>query len=338
MKSNLNLIGATKTSALALAFGLFYAFNVQAQQGPTADQVVGALEKLAGVHPGERRNHITGICATGSFVGSKETQEFSRSALFSGATIPVVGRFSLAGGNPKAPDSTKSPRGLALQFRLPGNNIHHFTMLNIPIFSAATPQTFYDAALSNMVDPATGKPDPEKQKQFRETHPDAKPLGEFMAKNNAPVSYVNSDFFSIHTFKFINASNQTTLVRWQFIPDDGVKRLTDGEMSSMPVRFLDQDLIAKTQKSPVRWTMMLTIGESGDEQTNPTVYWPTDRKKFVAGVLTLTSATPQKNAECEKINFDPLVMSDGISPTDDPILMFRSPAYASSFVKRLTGN
>ena len=94
MKSNLNLIGATKTSALALVFGLFYALNVQAQQGPTADQVVGALEKLAGVHPGERRNHITGICATGSFVGSKETQEFSRSALFSGATIPVVGRFS----------------------------------------------------------------------------------------------------------------------------------------------------------------------------------------------------------------------------------------------------
>jgi catalase len=55
-------------------------------------------------------------------------------------------------------------------------------------------------------------------------------------------------------------------------------------------------------------------------------------------VLTLTSATPQKGADCEKINFDPLVMSDGVAPTDDPILMFRSPAYATSFVRRLTGN
>ena len=30
-------------------------------------------------------------------------------------------------------------------------------------------------------------------------------------------------------------------------------------------------------------------------------------------------------------------MSDGISGTDDPILLFRSPSYAVSFVKRLQG-
>jgi len=45
----------------------------------------------------------------------------------------------------------------------------------------------------------------------------------------------------------------------------------------------------------------------------------------------------QKGAECEKINFDPLVMSDGIAPSKDPILLFRSPAYAISFAKRLGG-
>jgi len=326
-----------KVLATALAT-VFCTFSVAAQQAPTADQVVTALEKLAGVHPGERRNHIIGVCVGGSFVGTKEAQAFTRSPLFSGETIPVIGRFSLAGGNPKAPDATKNPRGLALQFKLPGNSIQHFAMLNVPVFGAATPQTFYNALLSNMADPATGKPDPEKQKQFRETHPDAKPLGEFMAKNNPPVSYANSDFFSIHTFKFINPNNQTTLVRWSFVPEDGVKRLTDAEMGTMPARFLDDDLIAKTKKGPVRWNMMLTIGEPTDVQNNPTVYWPAERKTIQVGVLTLTSATPQKGADCEKINFDPLVTGDGIAPTDDPILQFRSPAYAASFVKRLTGN
>ena len=138
----------------------FCAFNAVAQQAPTADQVVGALEKIGGVHPGERRNHIIGICVGGSFVGAKDAQAFTRSALFSGEAIPVIGRFSLAGGNPKAPDSTKNPRGLALQFKLPSNSIQHFTMLNVPVFGAATPQTFYDSLLSNMVDPATGKPYP----------------------------------------------------------------------------------------------------------------------------------------------------------------------------------
>lgn len=321
----------------ALTVSLLCISQAQAQQAPTADQVVGALEKLSGVTPGERRNHIIGICVKGTFVGSKQAQAYSRSALFSGANIPVVGRFSLAGGNPKAPDSAKSPRGLALQFALPGNNIQHFAMLNVPVFSAATPQTFYDAAMSNMPDPATGKPDPEKQKAFRETHPDAKPLGEFMSKNNPPASYANSDFFSIHTFKFINQKNETTLVKWQFVPEDGVKRLTDAEMASAPARFLDEDLMAKASKGPIRWKMMVTIGEPGDEQMNPTVYWPAERKKIEAGVLTLTSATPQKGADCEKINFDPLVMTDGVAPTADPVLNFRSAAYASSFGKRISG-
>ena len=46
---------------------------------------------------------------------------------------------------------------------------------------------------------------------------------------------------------------------------------------------------------------------------------------------------PQKGAACEPINYDPLIMADGIAPTDDPVLRFRSPAYALSFAKRLGG-
>jgi hypothetical protein len=57
----------------------------------------------------------------------------------------------------------------------------------------------------------------------------------------------------------------------------------------------------------------------------------------VGQTLTFTAATPQEGAECKNINYDPLVMSDGIAPTDDPVLLFRSPSYAVSFVKRLQG-
>jgi len=321
-----------------LCTALFVSNYSIAQQAPTADQVIGALEKQNGVVPGERRNHIIGICITGTFVGNKDAQVYSKSALFSGQVIPVIGRFSLAGGNPKAPDTAKSPRGMALQFQLPGDKVHHFTMLNIPVFSAANPTTFYDAVLANTPDPATGKPDPDKLQAFRASHPDAAPLAQYMAKNNPPVSYANSDFYSIHAFKFINSQNQVTLVKWQFVPQAGVVRLTDAELTSMPAKFLDQDLIGKVEKGPVKWNMILTIGKPGDEENNPTVYWPEDRMKVQAGVLTITKATPQKGADCEKINFDPLVMSDGVLPTADPVLNFRSPAYGASFAKRLTAN
>ena len=75
----------------------------------------------------------------------------------------------------------------------------------------------------------------------------------------------------------------------------------------------------------------------GDTVTDPTVAWPDDRQGIKMGTLTLTEAMPQADAACEPINFDPLVMADGIAATDDSILQFRSPAHAVSFGKRLSG-
>jgi len=71
------------------------------QNEVTAEEVVGAY----GVHPGERRNHTKGTCALGTFVGKAEAAVYSRSSLFSGRSVPVVARFSLAGGDPEASDA-----------------------------------------------------------------------------------------------------------------------------------------------------------------------------------------------------------------------------------------
>jgi catalase len=134
----------------------------------------------------------------------------------------------------------------------------------------------------------------------------------------------------------VTADNTTTLVRWRFVPQDGELRLGEGELAAAPRDFLEQKLIERVGRGPVRWDMMLTLGQPGDPETNPTLYWPADRKEIKVGTLTITSASPQKGAACEKINFDPLVMSAGIAPTEDPVLLFRSPAYAVSFGKRLS--
>jgi len=324
-------------SKLLFVMTLFISATSYAQDAVTADQVVGAIEKQFGATPGQRRNHINGVCVAGSFTGDKAIEAYTSSPLFSGKPVPVIGRFSLAGGSLKIPDTARNPRGMALEFELPQRKVQHFTMLNVPVFGAATPNSFYDGVIANTPDPATGKPDPEKIAAYKASHPDAQALGEYLAKNNPVVSYANSDFYSVHTFKFINKNNKATLVKWRFIPQDGVKRFNDDELKAVPARFLDDDIMAKTKAGPVRWDMVLTIGELSDEQINPTVYWPAERKQIRAGVLTLSSASPQQGGACEKTNFDPLVMAQGIAPTNDPILLFRSPAYADSFAKRLTG-
>ncbi len=323
---------------LALGMPLAAPLAIAAEPEVTPDQVVTAIEHVFGVTPGQRRNHIKGTCAAGEFIGiHKAAAPYTRSTLFSGKPVPVIARFSLAGGNPKAPDTARSPRGMALEFNLPNNELQHMTMLNTPVFGAAQPSTFYDQMVAMTPDPATGKPDPEKMKEFKATHPDSLAQADFLAKNNPPVSYANSDFYGIHTFKFVNGSNKTTLVRWRFVPHDGVKRLTDAEMKSMPPNFLEQTLIDRTKKGPVRWDMVIAIGQPGDPVTNPTLAWPADRKEVKVGTLTISSAMPQHGAACESINYDPLVMSDGIEATDDPILQFRSPAYAISYSKRIEG-
>ncbi|EIJ44300.1 catalase [Beggiatoa alba B18LD] len=309
----------------------------EAKTAVTPEQVVQAIEKTFGVTQGERRNHTKGVCAVGEFVGiPTAAAPYSRSALFSGEKIPVVARFSLAGGNPNAPDTARSPRGMALEFKLSQGGLQHMTMLNTPIFGAAQPQTFFDAIQAAQPDPATGKPDSEKIKAFKASHPDSAAQAAYLASHNPPSSYVNSAYWGIHTFKFINQAEKTTLVRWQFVPEAGEKPLSDEALKSSPANFLEQTLIEQVKQAPARWDMIVTIGVAGDVEDNPTVAWSDEREKIKVGTLTISSAMAQKGADCEKINYDPLVMSDGIAASSDPILNFRSPAYAISFAKRLS--
>ena len=323
---------------VAAALSLATASGAATANEVTPEQVVSAIEGAFGVRPGERRNHIKGTCAAGEFVGTPDGAKYSRSALFTGKPVPVAARFSLAGGNPKAPDTAKSARGMALQFQLPDGSLQHMTMLNTPMFGAAHPQTFLDLMIAMKPDPATGKPDPEAMKAFKASHPDNLAQAEFLAKNNPPASYAASSYFGIHTFKFVDRDGKTTLVRWRFVPQDGEKRLTDEELKSATANFLEAALVERTKEGPVRWDMVVTLGQPGDAEDDPTVPWPEDRPQVKAGTLTLaTASAQQKGVGCEPINFDPLVMADGIAPTDDPVLRFRSPAYAVSFAKRMGG-
>jgi catalase len=302
----------------------------------TPVQVVESLEASFGVHPGQRRNHTKGMCAVGEFVATAGAPALSRSQLFSGMHVPVVARFSIAGGNPNASDATKNARGMALEFRLPDAIRQHMTMLNTPVFGAATPGTFNDMIVAAKPDPTTGKPDPKKLREFLASHPDALAQSNYLASNNPPASYANSAYYSIHTFMFIDAAGAKHAVKWRFIPQDGEKRVATSELASA-TDFLQKRLLERVARGPVKWDMIVYVGEAGDSENNATLAWPETRKHFTAGTLTIMQAMPQAGAECEKINFDPLVMADGIAPTNDPVLLFRSPAYAISFAKRLSG-
>jgi catalase len=319
-----------------LVFMSVRAADVQSAADVTPDEVIHSLGDTFGAHPGQRKNHTKGTCAAGDFVATAEAAHLSRSQLFSGLRVPAIVRFSVAGGNPNAADTTKNARGMAIEFRLPKGSLQHMTMLNTPIFGAANPRTFNDMIVAARPDPQTGKPNPENLREFLASHPDALAQSNFLTANNPPPSYASSAFYSIHTFKFIDVGGRTHPVKWRFIPRDGERRLTDSEMIAAPKDFLEQRLIERVSRGPARWDMIVYEGMPGDPEDDATLAWPDTRKHVNVGTLSITQAMAQSGAECEKINFDPLVMADGIAPTNDPILLFRSPAYAISFARRLS--
>jgi catalase len=306
-----------------------------AQEGPSAENVVGALEKLTGVHKGVRRNHSKGVCASGSFQASADAHALSISPLFSGETVPFVGRFSVAGPNPESSDASKSPRGMALQFSLPGGAEHNMALLNIPVFGAATVQSFLERLEVDIPDPATGKRDPEKLKAYLAGHPDAKPLSEWFATHNPPPSYAETTYNSLHAFAFIDGTKTTHWVKWRFEPRDGAKFLDDAEMASAPKNFLAQKLVERLQAGPAVWDMIVTVGEASDPLENPTIAWPATRREVKFGVLTVNATTGDGSGPCDAINFDPNLLSNGVEASPDKILAFRSLAYGVSYGRRL---
>ena len=51
-------------------------------------------------------------------------------------------------------------------------------------------------------------------------------------------------------------------------------------------------------------------------------------------MLTLTKADPDSAAAEKKLLFLPTAVTDGISPSDDPLILLRTEAYIISFARR----
>jgi catalase len=306
---------------------------LHAAEQATPNQFIDVFAKIFGEHKGERKGHAKGFCAVGSFQALPEAKNFSSVFWLSGEKVPVTARFSMAGGNPKAPENARSPRGLGVQLKSSKGELQHFAMLTTPVFGAKDPENFLGLLQTQIPDPATGKADLAKIQAFRAAHPDTQPQAEYLAKNSPPWSYATTSYFGIHTFFIKDNSGVEHKVRWHFVPEDGVIGLTDAEIKAPPTDFLQKRLSDRLAKGPTHWTMQLVLGEAGDTETDPSVLWPTQRTTLDIGRLSITE---QGGEACTVVNFDPNVLSAGVRASADRVLQMRSPAYAISFGKRLT--
>src|SRR5438105_4715288 len=138
----------------------------------TPARFTDGFERVDGHHPGFRRNHAKGVGVSGFFESNGNGVRLSKASVFRPGRVPVIGRFSLGGGQPYAADTPDAVRGLGLQFSLPDGGLWRTAMINLPVFPFRTPQAFYEHLIALKPDGGTGKPDPAKMKGFLGRHPE----------------------------------------------------------------------------------------------------------------------------------------------------------------------
>jgi catalase len=190
---------------------------------PTLSPVIRSFEQTFDVSPVRLETDANSTCATGEFVGMSAASALSRSQLFTQQAVPVVARFSVVRG---ASETSRNAREMALEFRLPNGARQDMTMFNTLTFDPVDRTTFNDMIVAVKPDPLTGEPDPQKVRDFLASHPDTFGPSNFLTAHDPPASYTRSPYFSMHTFRFIDADGRTHFVRWRFIPHDGEGNMT----------------------------------------------------------------------------------------------------------------
>lgn len=307
-----------------------------AEPEPVSVQLVDALEGVFGHHAGARRSGAKGVCATGEFVSNGAGAAFTTAAtLARNATSPAVARFSLGGGNPAAPDNAPSVRGLSLSLAAPGNEAHEFVLINTPVFSARTPESFVTYLRVRAPDPATRAMNAPAVAAANAANADWTPQIAYLRDNPPPASYATSAYFGVNSFVFTNRQGQRQVARWTFEPVAGRVGLTPEERQARGPTFLADELRGRVAQRPAEWRVLLQLPQPGDPVDDAVTAWPADRRTVEVGRLRIR-AVQQAGApgDCDGQVFNPTLLPAGIDPSNDPILAIRAEAYAVSASRR----
>lgn len=326
---------ARSTAALAAAAAVAALAATAAQAQVDPNRMVDTFERVGGKFEGFRRSGAKGVCAVGEFVGSADGRALSSASAFSGQPHPVVVRFSVGGGNPKAPDNARSQRNLALQFDLPGGERWQMGNISAPVFGAATPEQFLGRLESQQPDPETKRPNPDKVKAFADANPEVLLQGKWFASQPVPASYAKVNYWGVHGFGFVDAAGRKTMGKWLFEPVGGTQGLSDDEAKAKGTDFLFDDLRQRVAAGGVAFDFNLQVAQPGDRIDSAVTPLPEDRRKVTLGRLTIKSVAADATGPCLAITYNPMILPRGVEPSADPMLAARAAPYAVSLGRRL---
>lgn len=300
--------------------------------GPVSpDDAINAIRGTGGAQPGYRALHAKGTLYRGTFIATRDAAELTRAKHLDGSTIPALIRFSNGSGNPKQPDGSPGVRGVAVKFTLPDGSTTDVSTQTARLFVSSKPEGFVDLLKAMRPSLTT----PLRMAKYFVTHP--RLLGALPVvrdANKVPASYATIEYHGLHAFRWISADGNARFVRYHLIPAAGESYLSGSDAHGAGPEFLTEELNTRLAQGPVRFDYRVQIARPQDSTVDPSAPWRSVETVTV-GTLEITGLDTEREHGGDIVVFDPLRVTDGIEPSDDPVLHFRSLAYSASVKLRI---
>jgi catalase len=203
------------------------------------------------------------------------------------------------------------------------------------VFIARTPEDFLEMTRARIPDPETGQPDQEKLGAFLAEHPETgAALQKSLPKLAPTTSFATSDYRALHAFALVDAQGERHWGRYTWEPEEGPEYLTDEQREAASRDFLQEEIRQRLSEGIARFTLEFTVAKDGDPLDDPTAEWEGEHEVVELGELELISVVEDPETPEKPLIFDPMRLTDGIEPSDDPILAARPKAYSVSIDRR----
>jgi catalase len=297
----------------------------------------------------ERVVHARGVTAFGYFeadgtVGDEPISTYTRAKLFQekGKKTDLAIRFSTVAGGRDSSEMARDPRGFAVKFYTEDGN-WDLVGNNLGVFFIRDAIKFPDFIHSQKPDPVTFEANvAERAFDFFSQTPEALHMVSLVfSPRGLPASYRTMQGFGVNTYKWVNAQGETQLVKYHWLPKQGVKSFTAGDAATIQagsLGFHTKDLYDAIERGDFpQWDLHVQL-MSDDEHPeldfdplDDTKVWPEElfplRK---VGTMTLNRMPENFFTENEQIAFGTGVLVDGLDFSDDKMLVGRTFSYSDT--------
>ena len=309
-----------------------------APQNKLAEDILGALNSLFGIHPGFRAVHAKGLMAKGLFTPTSQAADLSVAPHLNRPTVPIIVRLSDFAGLPTVADNDLAiagPRGFAVRFQLGEHQHTDIVAHSSDGFPAQNGEEFLGFVQAIQDSPPTAAK-PTKLDQFLAEHPAA--LRFASMPKPIPTSFAREAFFSVSAIKFTNGRKVSRFGRYRIRPEAGTEYLTADEAARKSPHFLFDEFSQRIARGPIKFGVFVQLAEANDQVADATAIWPDDRTELELGSITLETRVNELEPEMRKLIFDPIPRVEGLEASHDPLWQLRADAYLASGRRRRAAN